>query len=189
MTTAQYLFQTIINPDVVYKLLPGCEPMVQIESVRFLQCGFSNVEPFLVLQPRQQTELWCRWDRLPGPVGCRCLLGLVCRGSTVDSWLGIRSGCFYPATTTFQNHQLVYIGEKRIKCKHILQTQQSTSMSKKREGETIRMALKMFLGTEYGRCKLPISVTAEKCRFIVGGILRSINSSKWSKGTLEAGNI
>ena len=44
MTTAQYLFQTIINPDVVYKaylkwlgmLLPGCEPVVQMKSERFL---------------------------------------------------------------------------------------------------------------------------------------------------------
>ena len=62
-------------------------------------------------------------------------------------------------------------------------------MSRKGEGETIKMVLKMFLGTEYGRCKLPISGTAEKCRFIIGGILQSINSSKWSKGTLEAGNI
>ena len=28
-----------------------------------------------------------------------------------------------------------------------------------------------------------------KRRFIVGWVLRSINSLKWSKGTLEAGNI
>ena len=42
MTTAQYLFQTIINPDVVYKsylkwlgmLLSGCEPMVHPDRVR-----------------------------------------------------------------------------------------------------------------------------------------------------------
>ena len=82
MTTAQYLFQTKVNPDVVYKaylkwlgmLTPSGEPVVQIESERFLLLGFSYVEPVLVLQPSQWTELWCRWDRLPGPVGCHCLL-------------------------------------------------------------------------------------------------------------------
>ena len=52
MTTAQYLFQTIVNPDVVYKvylkwlgmLTPGCEPVVQMESERFLSIGFGYVE-------------------------------------------------------------------------------------------------------------------------------------------------
>ena len=47
MTTAQYLFQTIINPDVVYKaylkwlgmLTPSGELVVQIESERFLSVG------------------------------------------------------------------------------------------------------------------------------------------------------
>ena len=47
MTTAQYLFQTKVNPDVVYKaylkwlgmLTPGGEPVVQMESERFLLLG------------------------------------------------------------------------------------------------------------------------------------------------------
>ena len=60
MTTAQYLFQTIINPDVVYKsylkwlgmLLPGCESVALRESRELPRCDFCDVELLLVLQPR-----------------------------------------------------------------------------------------------------------------------------------------
>ena len=51
MTTAQYLFQTIVNPDVVYlkwlgMLTPSDKPVVHIESERFLLLGFTYVEPY-----------------------------------------------------------------------------------------------------------------------------------------------
>ena len=54
MTTAQYLFQTKVNPDVVYKsylkwlgmLTPSDKPVVHIESERFLLLGFTYVEPY-----------------------------------------------------------------------------------------------------------------------------------------------
>ena len=41
-----------------------------------------------ILQPSLRLSYSADGNRLPGPVGCRCLLGLVCRGLTVDSLAG-----------------------------------------------------------------------------------------------------
>ena len=161
MTTAQYLFQTKVNPDVVYKaylkwlgmLTPGGEPVVREVPVARVQ--LRRTRP----RTAAQSMHWTMVQMGSAPWACRVSqpAGVGLQGSTVDSSVGIRSGCFYPVTTTFRTIRLYIYRRKGSKCKHILWTQQSTNMSKKGNGETIKMVLKMFLGTEYGRFKLPIS--------------------------------
>ena len=70
---------------------------------------------------------------------------------------------FYPETTTFQNHRLAY-RRKKGQNVNIFSEHNKAFIWVKGEGKTIRMVPTMFLGTEYGRRKLPILGTAKKCR-------------------------
>ena len=157
MTTAQ-IFPTIINPSVVYKsylkwlgmLLPSCEPVVLRESRELPRWEFCDVELLLVLQ-------------LLGPVGCRCLLGPDLQGSNGRflAWNPVR--LFLSWDHNIQNHRLVY-RRKRGQNVNIFSGHNKAPIWVKRGGRNYQDGSKMFLGTEYVRCKLPISGTAEKCR-------------------------
>ena len=111
-------------------LTPSGELVVQIESERFLSVG-SGTSDFLYCSPVDGLNYSA--DGI-GFLGQRVSLPAVVRSAGINGrflCLGIRSDCFYPATTTFRTIRLYIYHRKRSKCKNILRTQHSTSKSKK----------------------------------------------------------